>query len=212
MVKIKPTEDFSEEKVENLYYDGPPPKPGTYRGIIKKMGLATIASGDNKGAKRIALLLEINSGEFKGAGIFHSLNLTKQGSGYVNQFLEALTDGTEAQKLGIRQAFWKIGYDVEAEAEGKGGQQFIKIGKGFKPIGKEVAFVTKAGSDQQGNPRAEIARFVLPLANSEDEDSDDALDDDITDDAISDAVDDDIAEDVVGEEVSEEEDSDDPWS
>ena len=53
----------------------------------------------------------------------------------------------------------------------------MKIGKKTNPIGMSVAFVTKMGNDLQDNPRAEVARFVLPIPkDSEEEEESDALD------------------------------------
>ena len=213
MVRIKPEFDGSDSKLEDNFYDGPPPTPGTYRGKIKKMGLAKIGSGENKGGNRIALVLEITDGKFKGAGVMHSLNMTKQGAPFVNQFLEALTDGSDAQRAGIRNAFWNIGFDVDPEPTGKMGQQFLKIGKKTNPIGMSVAFVTKMGNDLQDNPRAEVARFVLPIPkDSEDEDEDE--------DTLGAVTETETSSPVAAEEVSEAEaditdlddDGDDPWA
>jgi hypothetical protein len=168
MVRIKPSDDYSKEKFE--FYDGPPPPAGTYQGKVKKMGLAKIASGENKGADRIALVLEITQGKYKGAGILHSLNLTKQGSPFVNQFLESMTDGSEKQKKVIVDWFWNKGYDVQNDSDGKLGRPINWIGSPkFVPVGKTCAFMTRMGTDQQGEPRAEIARFVVPVEDSEED-------------------------------------------
>ena len=175
MVRIKPAFDGTGAKPEGSFYDGPPPPPSTYRGTVKRMALAKIGSGDNKGADRIALVVEISEGKYKGAGILHSLNLTQQGKGWVNQFLDSLTDGSDVQKNALQKMFWQKGYDVE-EKPGKLGQEFIVIGKNFKPIGKNTAFVTKMGADNEGNPRAEIARFVTPVAEEPEIEEDDVLD------------------------------------
>ena len=160
MVKIKPT--VSGKGATTGFYDGPPPVPGTYVGKVKKMGLAKIGSGDNAGLNRIALLLEITQGPYTGAAVVHSLNETDQGKGYINQFLHAITDGSKKQCDMIEDWYWDLGYDVEAEVDGKMGQPFNYIGKpAFKPIGKKVAFVTK-----MDNGKAAIVNFVVPVAGS----------------------------------------------
>lgn len=160
MVRIKPNIDGKGARPG--FYDGPPPDPGTYRGVVKKMGLAKIANGDNAGADRIALLLEITEGKFKGAAVVHSLNVTEQGKGFVNVFLHALTDGSEKQKEAIEEWFWDLGYEVEDKEDGSFGQQFIFIGKPkFKPIGKPVAFVTSI-EPYKGKPTARVDRFCVP--------------------------------------------------
>lgn len=203
MVRIKP--DFDGSNASSGRYDGPPPPAGTYRGIVKKMGLAEIRSGANAGSNRIALLLEISDGNYKGAAVMHSLNLTTQSAWAVNQFLDALTDGSDKQKTGLRNLFWQKGYEVENEPDGKMGQQFMNIGGKFKPLGKPVAFVTKMDS-WEGKPKAAIDRFVVPLgANAEDE----AAEEDSLD-AVDSVVEEEI-EDTV-EDSPVENDDDDPWS
>jgi hypothetical protein len=166
MVRIKP--GFDGKGTGGDGFDTRVPPPNTYKGKVKRMGLAKIGSGDNVGKDRIALVLTITEGEYKGAGVLHSLNLLEDSSWSVNQFLHALTDGSERQKNAIEKLFWDQGYDVEPEPMGKLGQQFIGIGNGnkFKPIGKPVAFIVKADS-YQGNPKAAIDRFLVPTFNEE---------------------------------------------
>ena len=204
MVRIKP--DFDGSNASSGRYDGPPPTPGTYRGIVKKMGLAEIKSGANAGSNRIALLLEISEGNFKGAAVMHSLNLTTQSAWAVNQFLDALTDGSDKQKTGLRNLFWQKGYEVENEPDGKMGQQFINIGGKFKPLGKPVAFVTKMDS-WDGKPKAAIDRFVVPIEHAAE---DDAAEEDSLD-AVDSVVEDEEETEVV-EDTPTESDDDDPWS
>lgn len=191
MVRIKPEIDGRGASVG--FYDGPPPKPGTYVGVVKKMALNKIARGDNEGKPRIALLLEITEGQFKGAGIMHSLNETEQGKGFLNQFLHAMTDGSDKQKKMIEEWYWELGYDVESESDGKMGRPFNYIGKPtFKPIGKKVAFTTKMDSYNE-EPKAAIVSFIVPLEDSEESEpeeevlavsSDDADDSDDSDDSV----------------------------
>lgn len=176
-MRMKPKVDGLGAEIEGFGYDGPPPVPGTYHGFVKKMGLAKIATGENKGADRIALVIEIDEGKFKGAGIVHSLNMTDQGKGWVNNFLDSLTDGSERQRNGLQKLFWQKGYDVANEADGKLGHQFLDIGGKFKPIGKTCMFVTVLRPDQYGEDKAAIARFIVPRDANEDDDEDDSEDD-----------------------------------
>jgi hypothetical protein len=176
------------------FYDGPPPKPGTYRGRIKQMHIAKIESeaSENKGKQRVDLVVEITSkgnGEktpFAGAGLVHSLNVTKQGAPFLNQFLHALTDGSDEEKVAVREAWWRKGYKVGdlVQVRGKPMLPVLQFGK-YKPQEQELtcAFVTRMGTikagENKGQERAEIARFVLPLNGSEaeeDDDSDSGLD------------------------------------
>ena len=206
MVKIKPSFDGSTE--DSGFYQGPPPPAGTYRGVVKKMGLAEIKSGANQGQNRIALLLEISDGKFKGAGVMHSLNLTSQSAWAVNQFLDALTDGSDRQRKGLRELFWQKGFDVANEPDGKMGQQFISIGGKFKPIGKPVAFVTKIDS-YNDQPKAAIDRFVVPVESSAEEE---AAEEDSLDGLSEFAAEETATEETEAVEESPTEDADDPWS
>ncbi|QNJ59291.1 hypothetical protein SEA_MRMIYAGI_78 [Mycobacterium phage MrMiyagi] len=212
MPVIKPKFDGSE--MTSGFYDGPPPAPGPYKGKIKKMGLAKISSGDNKGEDRIALVLEITSGKFKGAGIVHSLNLITSSAWAVNQFLDALTDGSEKQKLALRKLFWQKGYAVEDNEDGKMGRQFISIGGKFKPIGKPIAFVTKMDvSTKTDEQIAVIDKFVVPLEGNDEggeEDSLDSVSSDSEDEDVAVADDSDSSDDD-SEAVASDDDEDDPW-
>lgn len=202
VVKLGSSEDVNKTQIgsgENSYYDGPPPKPGYYTGVIKSMKLGKIASGKNQGADRIELLIEINKGDFKGAGIFHNLNLTDQGKAYVNQFLHAVSNGTDADMVKIRRVFWEKGAQVDTDnPDNRGLCAFIGWGPWKIENNLVVGFNTKMGVNRKtGEPRAEIVRFVnkKPADDVADEDDDDV-------DSIADA-DDDIGEDI--------ESADDPW-
>lgn len=162
MPMIKPP--FNGKDATSGFYDGPPPVPGTYHGVVSRMGLATVLSGENEGADKIVVVVKITSGKYNGAEIFSNFTLLTQSAWSLNQFLEAMTDGSEKQRKIIRDWFWDIGYSVESEAKNeKLGRQFEYIGKpAFKPIGKKVAFVTEMNGE-----RANIAKFVIPLEDSD---------------------------------------------
>lgn len=175
---LKPNVDgYDEQLTGSSYYDGPPPVPGVYKGKIKQLALATIATGNNAGGQRLHLVVEITEGKYKGAGLVHSLNLTKQGAPYVNQFLRSLTDGSDSQYNAIREAFWRVGYTVGDEDQ-KGRLPILKIGKKTDPIGLATSFVTRMRAGNDGVERADIARFVVPatVETQEDTEEDDTLD------------------------------------
>ncbi|AGT14081.1 hypothetical protein SEA_WEISS13_71 [Mycobacterium phage Weiss13] len=185
---MKPPTDYDDSATNTGgdWYDGPPPKPGLYKGVVKKMLLSKVTQGEKKGEQRIMVICEISEGKFKGAGVSKWLQLTQQGSPWVNQFLHALTDGSEAQKAAIRKAFKEIGFAVD-DADAKKRYPIVRIGKKTNPIGRPISFVTKMRTDDQGVERAEISRFVTPRAADDDEDEDDSddiltADDDTTED------------------------------
>lgn len=123
------------------------------------MQLSEYKSGDRAGAPRIAALVEITEGPFAGAGIWHSLSYTDPlGAKWMNNFLEALTDGTEGQKKSMREAFWGKGFDADSKDEH--GRAPVTMFAGRKPgSAMKVVFITKMGT-WQGEQKAEIAHFV----------------------------------------------------
>ena len=198
---MKPNVDgFNETNTGSSFNDGPPPVRGVYRGKVKQLALATIASGNNAGGQRLHLVVEITEGKFQGAGLVTSLNLTQQGSPYVNQFLRSLTDGSDAQFQAIREAFWHTGYTVGDEDQ-KGRLPITKIGKKTNPIGLPTSFVTRMRAGNDGVERADITRFVVPTTVEPQEDSEPDLMDDFAE-----------LEGDSSDKVTIDVDSDDPWS
>lgn len=213
---MKPPTGYNADDVltDGNWYDGPPPKPGLYKGVVKK-----IYAHKKNDEIRWMVLCEITEGKYKGAGVSKWLQLTPQGSPWFNQFLHALTDGSEEQKTGIRKSFKQHGYAVD-DPDDKKRLPVVRIGKNFNPIGVEVSFVTKmrTGTDD-GIERAEISRFVVKSGNgASDDDSDDGLDEAL-DEASSDDSDglDEFASDTTenpdptGDSSEGEDGEDDPW-
>lgn len=215
MVRMKPKVEGKNVRLEGDFYDGPPPKPGLYQGTIKHLGFVKVGSGDNKGADMLKGVFEIAEGPYKGAGLFWNKPLLDQTVGWINQFLDALTDGSQKQKDQLQHIFWDIGCDLEQEADGKLGRQIKTVGKSTKLIGRPISFIVRNGS-YEGQDRPEIARFVIPVEDEpemDEEEMEDALGE-FQQDTSSNPV-----EDVAEEEVSsasgtaeDEVDEDDPWS
>jgi hypothetical protein len=217
---MKPPSTYKSDAVDTGgdWYDGPPPPPALYKGKVKMMLLSKVASGDNKGEQRIMVLCEITEGKYKGAGVTKWLQLTEQGSPWVNQFLRSLTDGSDAQFKGIREAFEQVGYTV-GDPDAKKRLPIIKIGKKTNPVGMPTSFVTKLRTNPEDQvTRAEISRFVTPFVEaSEDDDNGEATTE--TDDFESDGLDE-FAEDSTenpepeadSSTTADADDDDDPWS
>lgn len=161
MPLIKPKENWKDET--SGIYDGPPPDPGTYNGEIVRMGLSEVKSGDNKGADKWVVSVQISDGKFKGASILHNFVMLKQSAWSFNQFLKSMTDGSEKQKQVILDWYYERGYSLEAEEKYKGlGRQCEFIGKpAFKPIGKKVKFIVTRNGEY-----VNIDRFLVPLEDS----------------------------------------------
>lgn len=221
---MKPDLDgFNATETGSNFYDGPPPPPGVYKGIVKQLSLAKIATGPNAGGDRLHLVVEIADGKYKGAGLVHSLNLTQQGQPFVNQFLRSLTDGSEDQWVAIREAFWHTGYLVADKPDQKSRLPILRIGKKTNPIGLTTSFVTRIRTVEKGEyagqERTDIARFVTPFAGNGndsdaaevDDDLDTAEDTETETDSESTGLDE-FSEETSSDNPAEELDVDDPWS
>lgn len=207
MPNIKPS--FDGKGMYSQFYDGPPPTPGPYRGVIKGMWLGKVASGDNEGADKLLVRVEINHGKFKGASLLNNLTLVKNSAWTVNQFLHALTPaGTEKQKTIMEELFWDKGVKTEDDIQGKMGYPIVNIGGKFKPIGKEVGIIVK-NEPWEGNTRAVVDRFVVPVENSEEPET---VEETTTEETASD---DDPLGEFAAESTTEtteaDSDDDDPW-
>ena len=203
MALIKPSDDWSDE--ESGFYDGPPPPPGTYRGVVHRMGLSEVQSGDNKGTDKWIVSVKITDGKYKGATVLTSFTMIKSNAWAFNQFLMAMTDGSEKQRQGIKNLYYKKGFKIEDEERyRKLGRQVEYIGtKNFVPIGKPVTFATSMNGEY-----VNIDRFLIPLeGGSEDTETTET---ESESDSLEGLEDEDEPEAVAVEEDSS--DDDDPWS
>lgn len=208
MVLIKPPEDWSDE-VSNRY-SGPPPVPSIYSGTVDKAWRTQCGeNSQNPGADMLVISLKIGDGKFKGATILTNLVVIKSNAWSINQFLDALTDGSEKQREAIKKWFWTIGYQVSDEVE-KIGQPITHIGKKFELTDKPITFATKMGK-WEGKDRAELDRFVLKLDDDDDDDDDDGFTPEPeTSEPVEDSTP--VAEESAGPPSEGDDDDDDPWS
>jgi len=159
-------------------YEGKPPPKGVYICKLKRITMSKIKSEANKGKPRLNVLLEVVGGQgsdglndpnyqYLNAPIWDGVNVIKAQAGRANMFIHALTDGSDAAKREIENAFWPPNMNVKAEKVAKrNGDEEIHI----KSIGKYnigspngtilVKVVTKMGRDLNGAPRAEVAQYL----------------------------------------------------
>lgn len=167
-----PVDGFNATDTGGDWYDGPPPPPGLYQGIVKKVMLA---KRDDQ--QKLWVICEITEGDYKGAGVSKWMQFSETGNSWINQFLRALTDGSPEQFKGIREAFWHVGYEV-GDIDQRQMLPIIKIGKKTNPIGMPINFTVRKRTDNQGVERTDIARFVVAKQHTEpEEDESDALED-----------------------------------
>lgn len=160
---------------EESGFDNTPVKPGTYKGVVKNVRVTFIKKdGPNKGKPRLNIGCQVESGpdpKAKGRMFWTGLNVFEEQAGWVNGFLNAITDGSAANKKHIQEAFWGDGPDLKPGDD----KHVNKIGK-YKidsPEGEiPITFTIKNGKDQDGEKRSEIGRFIVKKA------SDDLSDDD----------------------------------
>ena len=191
IVKLGSSDDVNKTQVGDGggYYDGPPPKPGYYTGIIKSMKLGKIASGKNQGADRIELLIEINRGDFKEECRYFSTTRTSPDQGRHMLTSSYMQSPMELMRIWLRFAasFGKRAHRlIRIIPDNRGYCAFIRWGPWKIENNLVVGFNTKMGVNRKtGEPRAEIIRFVnkKPADDVADEDDDDV-------DSIADADDD----------------------
>jgi len=202
-------------------YAGPDLPKGSYTCRIKRATMEKIKSmGENKGAPRLNILLEVRGGagangigdadyEYLGAPIWDGLNIISSSVAFVNAFLHGLTDGSDAEKRAVETSFWDEGPFVKTvtnEKTGEKSQHVTRIGK-YKidsPNGEHLIQVTtKAGKDLKQQYRPEVTGYQpytgddRPKSSTDEvEDDDDLLDaetvedDDVDDDGDVDYDDD----------------------
>jgi hypothetical protein len=205
-------------------YEGPDLPKGSYVARVKRVTVGKIMgeNSKNKGKPRITILMEVVGGAgadgiddseypYLGHPVWDGLNIIKSGAGFVNAFLHALTDGTEAEKSAIETAFWPPnGPYAKKETNPNNGKSAVHV----KRIGKVqinspkgemlVQITTKPDKDLQGNFKATVTRY-LPYKGKQ-PDSTVATSDDLEDDGLMDADDleSGLADDPVDDALSDE--------
>lgn len=122
-------------------WEGELPPSGSYDGILRTVTIKYITSEEskNKGKPKLLIGVELTNtrnGEFDGYMAWHSgLNLIDGSEAYVNQWLLALTDGSDKQFNQIKAAFDKgFATDERKKHVLKIGRWNINSPKGELPI------------------------------------------------------------------------------
>lgn len=204
-------------------YQGPKPPSGSYLCTLKQLTIKENRNGDNM----ISFVAEISDtgprAKYNGFPIFGQQNITDQGAGYVNQFLDAISDGDSS----VKEEFWdgavKTKKAEKPDKSGKPVYHIRAIGDDFKvnspdDIDIQIVITGKKGSyngeyklDAQGYGPAS-----LDLDGDDDDDEyadaddiEDADDEDVDDEDVDDEDTDDEDEDEDEDEDDEDEDDDD---
>lgn len=217
----------ADKEMEGSFYNGPVPPAGPYTGKLKILWLVTNKNNDPmlKGMVELKAEKGHKNAKYDGYGVWFNLNVTDQGAPFINQFLAAISDGTELGIKKLKRAFWDGGITTEKPLPKKPHEsagEVIKIGtwKSGSPEGTTTISITtkKSVNPKDDSEKLDVRRWLMPAVpeeeeydededgDDEDEEASDGLDEFASDDSDDDEEDDDSSED---EEEEDDEDSDD---
>lgn len=139
-------------------WKGPLPPKGSYPAILK---LVKVKQIKGKTDNRLQIMVTLNTGdEYDKCPVFGGVNLTDQGIPYINQFLAALSDGSDADIEKIEKAFY-AGFVVDEKKE-----NVLKIGvkKINSPEGTLPIMISLGHNVYEGQTRPKINSYLLPGA------------------------------------------------
>lgn len=113
-------------------WSGEVPPTGTYKGILKVVQIKKISDTAsveaNRGKPKLNIGVELRDtpdGKYDGYVAWNNTNLVESSIPYVNQFLMALTDGSDSQFAAIKKAFYPPNGFVTDDRQ----QHVVSIGK-----------------------------------------------------------------------------------
>lgn len=157
-------------------WSGPLPPKGSYPAVLR---LVKVKQIKGKSDNRLQIMVTLNTkDEYDGCPVFGGVNLTDQGIPYVNQFLKALSDGSDASFTKIKKAFYG-GFVVDEKKE-----NVLKIGtlKINSPEGELPIKISLGHSTWEGVTRPQISSFLPPTDNDSLSDEDDEDDETVEED------------------------------
>ena len=111
-------------------WSGELPPTGAYTGKLKIVSVGAISQAAknpaNRGKPKFNVGVELSNtpdGKYDGFMAWGSLNLIDSGIPYINQFLHALTDGSEKSITAVEKAFYETGPIVDDRQ-----QHILKVG------------------------------------------------------------------------------------
>lgn len=157
-------------------YSGDLPPAGSYKGVLKVLRAKKITGGENKGKHRLQIGVEITDPRYKGYFAWGGVNLIDSGLQFVNQFLNALGDGSDASLKKLQKALFGPGPVVDDTGNNvevkKIGTVTINSPKGERPM--IVSLKRKEWPVGSGEFSCQINGYS-PITSSED-DGDDEVD------------------------------------
>jgi hypothetical protein len=200
-VKFQTGDKSGAKKEASGIYNGDTPPRGLYKVLARRLGMKINRNGD----PMLNCLVEIqepgssSKAKYNGYGFWWNGNVTDEGAGYINQFLDAIS----GEDVRVRKAFWngkcrtsempKKGKTVAVTAIGP-----LKI----KQEGMPAVVSAFKGKPFKGEINLRVGDWLLPAAATE-------MTDDDVDTPDDEDVDAEYAEVVEDAEVIEDDDDDD---
>lgn len=159
-------------------WSGELPPTGSYEGILKILSTGVIGeTAKNAGAAKLSAGVELRNtpeGKYDGYIAWGNLNLIESALPYVNQFLLALTDGSDTEFEAIKKAFYVTNPTVDERKKhvlkigrwsvnSPNGELPIKVSLSNKPFHNRVTNVT---SNQVRIESYLMSENALPTSSS----------------------------------------------
>lgn len=177
-------------------YDGPTPPKGVYRTKLRMLRLKVNKNGDNM-LNGLFVIDEKDpkKKKYNTYPMWWNGNVTEQGAGYINKFLDAF--GFD------RKAFWAA--KVVHDGDGDGEKTLGNITKIGSKVVKEdtIVYVSGRPNNYNGETSLQVGSFLLDPPKSRQSEEDEDEDDDDYDDELDEDEDED--DDVEDEDDDEEE-------
>lgn len=180
-------------------WSGELPPTGAYTGKLKIVTVGQISQAAknpaNRGKPKFSVGVELCNtpeGKYDGFMAWGSLNLIESGIPYINQFLHALTDGSDKAITTIEKAFYEAGPVVDNDQkhvlkigpwviDSPNGELLIKVSikksSYFNPETKQTTESSRIESFLLGGGTAAKPSKAQPEQVVEEEDDDDIFDD-----------------------------------
>lgn len=194
-VKFQTGDKSGATKEASGIYNGDTPPRGVYKVLVRRLGMKINRNGD----PMLNALVEIKEpgsspkAKYNGYGFWWNGNVTDDGAGYINQFLDAIS-GEDAR---VRKAFWNGKCRVN-ETPKKGKTVTVMAIGPMKVQQEGMPAVVSAykGKPYKGEVHLRVGDWLLPAAASSVSDDDvDSPDEEDVDAEYSEDVDADVVDD-----------------
>lgn len=171
------TKEAVDKELEGFYNGPAPTEKGIYPCYVKSLEMKTNKNKDPmiSGMAIVDAPKGHKYFKFNGYAIFFQQNVTDQGMAYVNQFLDALSDGTKEHARKIRAGFWEGGLVTEKPLPDKASDTagaIIKIGSlRLKNLEDKTLPILIMGKPvtKDDEPKLEAGRYMMKKVEAPEE-------------------------------------------